>query len=150
MKMNNEISSNKNNDGNKHVDRNYHMLKSKDGSNRDSSERFSVWPLATSPTTVSKIPKASDYRPATARDDDDDCDRPACDGMNSMMQQMKKLSTTTTTTAAASTSSSSSDTNPMVSKEECPPTSATLGKGSWTLLHSMVRVGKLVEDEIRE
>ena len=140
------MSSNKNNYGIKHVDRIDHMLKSKDVSNTESSALFSSWPLATSPspstTTTKSIPKASDYRPVTARDDDDDCDRPACDGMNSMMQQMKKISTTTTAPVSAPSSSTSTETNSKLSKEECPPNSATLGKGSWTLLHSMVRVRK--------
>jgi FAD-linked sulfhydryl oxidase len=53
-----------------------------------------------------------------------DCDRPACDDMVSMMQQAKERLTTDGTSGSS---------KPI----ECPPSSASLGNSSWTLLHTM-------------
>jgi hypothetical protein len=81
---------------------------------------------------------------------DHDCERPACGDMQQMFQQQKqqqllhptKIKTTgknnlenldKKTTSPVSSDETCND------KSECPVDSRTLGRASWTLLHSMVR-----------
>ena len=64
----------------------------------------------------------------------DDCERPACDDVKSMFAKALEVSKADNARA---------DAKPRASKTsgvECPPNSATIGKGSWTLIHSMVRL----------
>ena len=68
----------------------------------------------------------------------DDCDRPACDDVQSMFQKAAAA-------AEASRTSSTSSSTVVVEKKAtmksaCPAGSAELGRSTWTLLHSMVRV----------
>ena len=67
----------------------------------------------------------------------DDCDRPACDDVQSMFQKAAAA-------AEASRTSSTSSSTVVVEKKAtmksaCPAGSAELGRSTWTLLHSMVR-----------
>eukprot|EP00977_Amphora_coffeiformis_P017929 scaffold6026_cov163-Amphora_coffeaeformis.AAC.9 len=61
----------------------------------------------------------------------DDCERPSCADVQSMFSKAMK---------AASTSDNSGTSTPRVGKStgvECPPSGVQIGRGSWTLLHSM-------------
>lgn len=63
----------------------------------------------------------------------DDCERPACDDVKSMFSKALKVANSDRAAEASST--------PRIGKKtgiECPPNRPTIGKGSWTLLHSMV------------
>ena len=60
--------------------------------------------------------------------DNDDCERPACDDIK------KALPSSTEELQAMSQKLASKK------KVQCPPRSAELGRSSWKLLHSMVRV----------
>lgn len=82
---------------------------------------------------------------------DHDCERPACADIQQMFQQQQQqqqmlnpskvktpnnnLKNTDTTTTATPVVSD----EPKNDKSECPVDSSTLGRSSWTLLHSMVR-----------
>lgn len=65
-----------------------------------------------------------------------DCSRPACDDIKDMFAKASKA------LASSKTSGSEVSREGRVAKStgiECPPDSASIGRGSWTLLHSMVR-----------
>jgi len=62
----------------------------------------------------------------------DDCERPACDDMQSMFQQAAEASKKSKAKQAAAVSSAAK-------KKECPAGSSELGRSTWTLMHSMVR-----------
>ena len=67
--------------------------------------------------------------------DIDDCERPACDDVRSMFAKAMA--------ASKKADSGGAEAKPRVSKQtgiECPPNRSTIGKGSWTLIHSMVRL----------
>lgn len=59
----------------------------------------------------------------------DDCDRPACHDTLSSIQAAFKNATKNAQTSAIS--------KKFNKREECPPNSTQLGRGSWDLLHSM-------------
>jgi hypothetical protein len=60
---------------------------------------------------------------------DADCERPACDDVKKALPtSLDDLTTMVAKRAAAD------------QKVECPPRSADLGRSSWKLLHSMVRI----------
>mmetsp|Transcript_14620 Transcript_14620/g.22575 ORF Transcript_14620/g.22575 Transcript_14620/m.22575 type:complete len:176 (+) Transcript_14620:77-604(+) len=59
----------------------------------------------------------------------DDCDRPACHDTLSSIQAAFKGATSKNAQMVAS--------NKFNKRENCPPNSAQLGRGSWDLLHSM-------------
>lgn len=65
----------------------------------------------------------------------DDCERPACDDMQSMFQKAAE---------AASKKPKDSSQEPKkkaaANRNECPAGSSELGRSTWTLLHSMVCV----------
>jgi len=63
----------------------------------------------------------------------EDCNRPACDDITSMYTAAMNDGKIPTATA------SKSKVNQLPKKVECPPSSAELGTGTWTLLHTMVR-----------
>jgi len=87
--------------------------------------------------TTEEKPKASKLRvtPPSFSTFKDDCSRPACDDMTSMMKQAQERSSHTAANKGTAVAASQT---PSV---ECPPNSAFLGRLSWTLLHSMVRIG---------
>jgi hypothetical protein len=87
--------------------------------------------------TTEEKPKASKLRatPPSFSTFIDDCSRPACDDMTSMMKQAQERSSHTAANTGTAVAASQT---PSV---ECPPNSAFLGRSSWTLLHSMVRIG---------
>ena len=58
---------------------------------------------------------------------EDDCERPAC---SDTVSAMKKLMTEMENSERSSKKKTKK-------KIQCPPNSATIGKGTWTLLHSM-------------
>jgi len=62
----------------------------------------------------------------------EDCDRPACDEMTSMFEKAAE--------AAKHQSKKKPPPSATATKKECPAGSAQLGRSTWTLLHSMVRV----------
>ena len=65
----------------------------------------------------------------------DDCERPACDDVKAMFSRALK--------AAKSQPAAEALPKPRVGEKtgiECPPNRPTIGRGSWTLLHSMVGV----------
>jgi mitochondrial FAD-linked sulfhydryl oxidase len=81
-----------------------------------------------------------------------DCDRPACDDIVSMFQKaskaaseadaesatMGKAKSSTTTDSAEIGSAERSISKEIFSVDDiCPPTSAKLGRSTWTLLHTM-------------
>lgn len=63
----------------------------------------------------------------------EDCDRPSCGDIQQMFreQQQKQVASPSSSTVAKKTSVTVS------SSADCPADSATLGRSSWTLLHSM-------------
>lgn len=69
----------------------------------------------------------------------DDCERPSCDGVKSMFEKAMAASGLPSKPKVA-TKGDHDDDSP-ASTVECPPNSAELGRGSWTLLHSMVCLG---------
>lgn len=68
----------------------------------------------------------------------DDCDRPACDDIITKFMAAK----TAMEEGGGSGEKPNAKNTPkqQENKVECPPSSAELGTGTWTLLHSMVRV----------
>jgi hypothetical protein len=64
----------------------------------------------------------------------EDCERPSCGDMQQMFrqQQQKQHSSAATSSAAPMKNASVGD------NTDCPANSVTLGRSSWTLLHSMV------------
>jgi hypothetical protein len=65
----------------------------------------------------------------------EDCERPSCGDMQQMFrQQQQKHSSAASSIVAPTKLPSISD-----STANCPADSTTLGRSSWTLLHSMVR-----------
>lgn len=74
----------------------------------------------------------------------DDCDRPACEetvsalsnALNRLKEKKKKKSTISSGTVGEE------------KKMACPPSKDYIGKSSWTLLHSMVRRIRMMNDGI--
>ena len=70
----------------------------------------------------------------------DDCERPACDDVKSMFSKALKVANS----GRAATATAADETTlpkPKVGEKtgiECPPNRPTIGRGSWTLFHSMV------------
>ena len=58
----------------------------------------------------------------------DDCERPACDDIQSMFQK-----------AAAEANKQKETSKTVQTVKECPAGSSELGRSTWTLMHSMVR-----------
>jgi len=63
----------------------------------------------------------------------DDCDRPACDDMQSMFQKAAEASKKSKNSASQETKKKAA-----ANMKECPAGSSKLGRSTWTLLHSMV------------
>jgi hypothetical protein len=74
--------------------------------------------------------------------DSSDCERPACADMQQMFRQQQQLLNTTKNAKDSVKSPNEAQANKQVSTDkvmlECPADSATLGRASWTLLHSLV------------
>jgi hypothetical protein len=85
--------------------------------------------------------------------DDNDCERPACADMQQLLRQQQQqfasnsknknnvtvVPPTSTTTTNDDTGTTSSKSKIDIDKSECPANISTLGRASWTLLHSTVR-----------
>lgn len=73
----------------------------------------------------------------------DDCDRPACDDITSMFLAAKTAMDGGDGDGVNSDKKKKPAVIQQEKKVECPPNSAELGTGTWTLLHSMVRGTKI-------
>jgi hypothetical protein len=97
-------------------------------------------PLPDNHSTKKSIPSVFDH----------ECERPACADIQQMFQQQQQQqmlnpSNVKTTSNNLKNTDTTTTTSPVVTDEpkndrsECPVDSSTLGRASWTLLHSMVR-----------
>ena len=98
--------------------------------------------------TMSPLPDQTNRKTNIPSVFDHECERPACADMQQMFQQQTQTLKQTNTKPASRNSENVETTiaSPVVIKDEakrdkleCPVNSSTLGRASWTLLHSMVR-----------